>query len=545
MTTSRFAQRTVTQLALATVLCSFGCSSESGADTVRNSDPTSNDADGGTSGNDARSDAEIAPPAEGGSNDGSLGSDANESAPPSEDGGAPPGPATATLRTYFTLQYVTVASDGSSVAAGSDTAGAAETFTLTDLNGGSLEDGDSVLFAANNGQYLSAVDGGGGMLRADAPGAGDDETFVVTRIDGPGAVSSGDRIALGTKAKDNYVSAIDGGGGEVRADAPWAREWEMFRIYLNGDSPPSASAGRQKVLDYIASIAGSKTISGQHNKFNDDPSGATKWIEDHTGKVPGLWSADFGFGDGAANNRDKMIKEATKQWSQGSIVQILYHTCIPTRDELCGWDDIGGANPQHLSDAEWNELVTDGTALNTAWKQRLDALSVFFAKLETAGVAPLFRPLHEMNQGVFWWGGRGGANGTRRLFQLTHDYLVKTKGFEHIIWMWDVQDFGSLQNDVSAYDPGQDYYDIAALDIYGGGYDAWKYDAIRGAAGSRPFGIGECAVVPTSERIAEQPAWAFFMLWPDFLQENEDAGRLLPLYNAPNVITRDQMPGWE
>lgn len=117
--------------------------------------------------------------------------------------------------------------------------------------------------------------------------------------------------------------------------------------------------------------------------------------------------------------------------------------------------------------------------------------------------------------------------------------------FEHIIWVWDVQDFGNLQNDVADYDPGQDYCDIAALDVYAGGYETWKYDAIRGAAGSQPFGIGECAVVPTSEQIAEQPSWAFFMLWPDFLQENEDAGRLHPLYNAPNVITRDQMPGWE
>ena len=149
-----------------------------------------------------------------------------------------------------------------------------------------------------------------------------------------------------------------------------------------------------------------------------------------------------------------------------------------------------------------------------------------------------------MNQGVFWWGGRPGANGTRKLFQITHDYLVHEKGFDNIIWVWNVQDFGSLASDVWDYHPGGEYFDIASLDIYGGGYDTWKYEAIRDAAGAAPFGIGECAVVPSSTLLEQQPNWAFFMLWPDFLQENADDGRLAPLYSAPNVVTRGQMPGW-
>jgi len=225
----------------------------------------------------------------------------------------------------------------------------------------------------------------------------------------------------------------------------------------------------------------------------------------------------------------------------GAIVQLMYHNCIPTRDELCEWDDIGGAHPQHLSDAQWADLVKDGGTLNKAWKARLDALSVFFADLKSAGIAPLFRPLHEMNQGVFWWGGRSGAAGTRQLFQITHDYLVQTKGFDNIIWVWDIQDFGSLANDVTDYNPGDSYFDIAALDVYDGGYDSWKYDAMKGIAGGKPFAIGECEHPPTSALLAQQPKWAFFMLWPDFLDEN--AGNLPALYGAGNVVTEGEMPG--
>ena len=462
--------------------------------------------------------------------------------PRNDGGGSTTSPTTATFRTLLTLQYLTV--QGGAVTADADTQSEAESFTVTDLNGGSLEDGDEVHLASESGTYLSAVQGGGSALVADAASAGDDETFVVVRLDGPSPVSSGDRIALRAKAKDTYVSSLDGGGGDVRVDAPWARSWENFRVYLGGDGPPSALAAKQLVLDFVGSVSGKEVISGQHNKYNTAPRASTDWIHDHTGKYPALWSADFSFGHDQVEHRSTMIREAKAQWGQGAIVQIMYHNCSPTRDEYCTWWDIGGDSSDKLTDAQWSDLITEGTSLNSAWKQRLDTLSVFFESLRMAGVAPVFRPLHEMNQGVFWWGGRPGPQGTRRLWQMTHDYLVNQKGFDHIIWMWNVQDFGSLGNDVWEYDPGAAYYDIASLDIYGE-YDAWKYDAIRSAAGTTPFGIGECARVPTAGLLAQQPGWAFFMLWPDFLEDNANAGLLNPIYGAPNVVTLDRMPGWQ
>lgn len=452
---------------------------------------------------------------------------------------APPnGPTTASFRTLWSLQYLHTAAGGA-ITADADTLSDHEIFVLEDKNGGALADGDEVLLKSKSGDYLTAAGGGGGALEATATGS----PWVLVRLAGPGTIASGDEVALSTPDKQYYVSAIDGGGGDVLANAPWARGWETWRIYLNGDRPPTALEAREHVLDYVNSIAGSKTVAGQHNKFNATPASAMEWIQDHTGKTPGLWSADFGFGQDAVDNRGTMIREAKRQWSEGALVQLMYHNCIPTRDELCDWWSIGGSSSQHLSDAEWNELITDGTGLNTAWKQRLDTLAVYFEQLEVAGVAPWFRPLHEMNQGVFWWGGRPGSNGTRRLFQITHDYLVQVKGLRGIIWVWNVQDFGSLGQDVVDYDPGPDYYDIATLDVYDGGFDQWKLDAIRGQAAT-PIGIGECAVVPSSAQLEAQPWWTFFMLWPDFLEDNGNAGRLVPLYDAPNVITRDEMPGW-
>ena len=56
----------------------------------------------------------------------------------------------------------------------------------------------------------------------------------------------------------------------------------------------------------------------------------------------------------------------------------------------------------------------------------------------------------------FWWGGRPGPSGTRRLYQITHDYLRHTKNLTNLIWTWNIQDFVTLPSDADAYNPGNE-----------------------------------------------------------------------------------------
>jgi hypothetical protein len=461
--------------------------------------------------------------------------------------GASPTPVPVALSTSVSGQFLwATLGGGDGVMGTAEGIGPDEIFQLTDLDGGALTDGDLVRLAARNGQYLSAVNGGGGALVASVSQPGDPETFILHRLAGPGNIASGDQVSLEARNQVEYVSADQGGGSIVAVNEPHALGWETFTLTLGpvASQVPKALSSHDQVLDYLWSASGKTSVAGQHDKLNDQPDVSTAQIQSITGKLPGLWSADFGFGSEGVDNRAGMIAEARSQWSQGAIVQLMYHNCIPTGDELCSWDDIGGATPQHLTDAQWTELVTSGTALNQAWLSRLDTLSVFFAELQAAGVAPLFRPLHEMNQGVFWWGGRPQPNGTATLYQITHDYLVKTKGFTNIVWVWDLQDFGTLSTDVNDYDPGPAYYDVAALDVYdGSGYTQDKYDTMTGKAGQKLVAVGECETLPTAAVLASQPRWSFFMLWPDFIAEDQSV--LPSLYAAPQVVTLGQMPGWK
>ncbi len=313
----------------------------------------------------------------------------------------------------------------------------------------------------------------------------------------------------------------------------------------SNDTPPDGSPSgtpespAKKVIQYLASISGSKTVAGQHNREpNAEPAKWTNAIHGTTGRYPGLWSGDFLFDQESIANRGAMIKEAQAQWKQGALVNIMYHACPPTQGESCGWD---GGVLSHLSDAQWNELVTDGASLNRIWKSRLDRIAVHLQDLKTQGVAVLFRPLHEMNQGSFWWGGRKGENGTRKLYQITHDYLTKTKGLDNLVWIWDVQD---LSWDFAEYNPGPNYFDVAALDVYGDGYTMDKYKAMLAVAGNKPIAIGECERLPSAAELASQPRWTFFMAWAELVYKNSTQA-IKDVYAAPNVVTRDEMPGWQ
>jgi mannan endo-1,4-beta-mannosidase len=313
-------------------------------------------------------------------------------------------------------------------------------------------------------------------------------------------------------------------------------------------TPPGVDPGPTsfKKLNYLYSISGKKTIAGIHNREpNATPARWTEEVFTTTGKYPGLWSGDFLFQAENIDNRGVMIKEALAQWKKGSLINIMWHACNPALSQPCGWDNQGVKSK--LTDAQFTELITDGTTLNTRWKAMMDEVAVHLSFLQQNGVEVLWRPLHEMNQGVFWWGGRPGPTGTRKLWQITHDYLVKKKGLTNLVWVWDIQDFKTLATDAEAYNPGNDYWDVAALDVYddGSGYSQQKYDIMVKASGGKPIAIGECQKYPTAEQLASQPKWTFFMGWSELVFSNNSKEQLQKLMTANNTVTLDQMPGWK
>ena len=312
----------------------------------------------------------------------------------------------------------------------------------------------------------------------------------------------------------------------------------LLLLMMAGSSPLFAQSS--KVLDYLYSISGKKTLSGQHNKEpNAQPAMWTDFIYETTGKYPALWSGDFLFQQENMDHRWTMIFEAEKQWKQGALINLMWHACPPDEGEPCGWDP-GLLNAQ-LNDSQWQELITDGSPLNEIWKSRIDEVAVYLEYLNRKGVEVLFRPLHEMNQGLFWWGGRPGPDGTARLYQITHDYMVNDKGLTNLVWVWDMQD---MSRDFADYNPGDEYWDVFAFDVYENGFEKSWYDYILPIVGDKPMAIGECSKLPSPEMLENQSRWTFFMPWAELVKETNSIEEIQNMYANPSVITLDEMPGW-
>lgn len=318
-------------------------------------------------------------------------------------------------------------------------------------------------------------------------------------------------------------------------------EWKIVVDHTSQKLPSKANAQSKQSLDFIKSISGKKTLAGQHNKEpNADPDKWTRFIKETTGQYPALWSGDFLFQQDNIDNRWEMIHEAKNQWDHGAVINLMWHGCPPDLGEPCGWDP-GLLNAQ-LDDEQWAELISDGTPLNKLWKERMDDVAVYLQYLEDNGVEVLFRPFHEMNQGLFWWGGKPGPQGTAELFRITHDYFTWIKGLSNLIWVWDMQD---MSRDFEEYNPGNEYWDIFGFDIYDQGYDISWYNYILPIVGDKPMAIGECSRLPSPEILDAQPRWVFFMPWAELVKQGNTKEQIIEIYEHPAVITREEMPGWK
>ena len=286
---------------------------------------------------------------------------------------------------------------------------------------------------------------------------------------------------------------------------------------------PNASPEARALLKFIASLSGQHTLTGQHN-FPNTKDTSTLAAARAYGKVPAIFGQDFGFaapGDkDAVAARPDIIAEVKRQYAQGSIIVLCWHAVPPTADEPVTFQPLRGATNQNLAsvqgrltDQQWHDVITPGTELNKKWCAQVDVVAGFLKQLQAAHIPVLWRPYHEMNGDWFWWGGRLGDNGTKVIYRQIFDRFVNYHHLDNLIWIWSVDRPARADRQFVDYNPGTNYFDIAALDVYGSDFKQSYYDDLLTQAAGKPVTLAEVGPPPTVAVLAQQPKWTWWMTW--------------------------------
>ena len=305
---------------------------------------------------------------------------------------------------------------------------------------------------------------------------------------------------------------------------------------------PGASPEAVALYQFLHEISGRQTLVGQHcvPLVGSTRLAAVQKITQH---YPAVFSQDFGFSEPGTwdgiNYRQQIVDEAIRRHEEGFVINLMWHAVRPVDDEPV---DFKNSIQGQLTDGQWKELLTPGTPLNERWKSQVDVIAYFLKQLRNAGVPVLWRPYHEMNGAWFWWGGRTGEDGYKKLYRLLYDRLVNFHHLNNLIWIFGGNEVREKVEPYADFFPGHDVVDVLATDVYSSNYAGHDYEDLLALAAGKPIALAEVGPLPTVEVLQKQPRWAWFTVWGDLGGNWKEFGRIVAFYNSSEVLTWDKLP---
>lgn len=333
----------------------------------------------------------------------------------------------------------------------------------------------------------------------------------------------------------------------------------------------NATDAAKKLYNFLAVNYGTHTISGVMTGDLDKGSATdvtgtvdVKAMKDLSGKNPVLVGFDFLFATGLKSDdswyqtyTQKTITLAKDLWSKGGIPAFTWH-----------WKDPAGAvesyKPEEISFKFENAYTLSGGTFSwntssTEYGQLIRDIKIIaglFKELQDAGVAAIWRPLHEASGNIktggvawFWWG-MNDADPCLNLYKLIYDEFMAA-GVHNLVWDWNPQNA-----DDKNWNPGNDKYDVISLDLYNASDYTSKYTTnfatLKNSFGSdKIFAVSENGPIPDMSAMKKaNTVWSWWMPWYDSWGDTKFISQTAPAVMKANMadpctITLDEMPGWD
>jgi len=277
---------------------------------------------------------------------------------------------------------------------------------------------------------------------------------------------------------------------------------------------------------YLDSIYGKKILSGQM----DDS--YLSYIKTTTGgKEPAIMGYDFNGicpTQGGNNDAAKAIKWVKER---GGIAQFNWHWISPDANGDYYTKNFNLANAlADTTSSSYKNILRD-----------IDLAAAEIKKMQDAGIAIIWRPLHEAEGKWFWWGMSGGA-ACKTLYRLMYDRFTNLHGLNNLIWAWT-----SYGTNKENWYPGDDVVDMIVWDYpdYSATGSWYQYQKLFGNKG-KLFGIGEDGTLTNPDILTSQP-WLYFLTWAYMVKDpSQKDGKnakdwLMQVYNDPRVVTLEDL----
>jgi len=251
---------------------------------------------------------------------------------------------------------------------------------------------------------------------------------------------------------------------------------------------PAATTATVNLWNYLKSIYGQKMLTGC---WTETQFGGNAKVVSCTGETPAIWGQDM---NSWYSNRTEFnwintwnqnIAGFKTAYNRGQILQVNWHWQMPsskvagvyTRD---AWGKNSAGVSQMMTTQQWADIVTPRTALYDAMIEDIDYHVVNFLKkiVDKNGIPIpiIFRPLHEIDGGWFWWTCTTDPTKTAKLFKILQDRIINFHGCHNLIWVYNP---GVICNGGSwppyqtsefarrkAFYPGDAFCDITGIDLY-------------------------------------------------------------------------------
>ena len=290
------------------------------------------------------------------------------------------------------------------------------------------------------------------------------------------------------------------------------------------------SAEARQVLNYLQSVYQKRVLAG-YNVYVHTPDDY-----EQTGKQAAIWGRDIEWlGD---------VEQVVEHAKQHRYILTLHWHWHFAGDSA--WGD------RRKTPVDMKKAVTPGTDEYKQVMAELDAVADTLQVLEDARIPVLWRPLHEIDGGWFWWTDTESPENTAALWRLMYNHFTHARKLDNLIWVYSAG-VGKKEADYrKRFYPGAEYVDISGIDIYGVDYKtadpmyAKYHQVMSEVSPDKMLACGECDAIPnpTLMQQGKLPMWLYALPWWGTPVQRRPADWAIMTMRHDLIVTLDELPAF-